>query len=55
MLAHKGIEASRTDLPAAIKGRPAGQHAREVAPDYPGHVRSTLPAEWLAPLLARAG
>lgn len=38
------------DVRPAIEGRPAERLAREVAPHYPGHVRSALPAEWLAPL-----
>jgi glutathione S-transferase len=38
------------DVRPSIEGRPAARLAREVAPDYPGHVRAALPAEWLAPL-----
>ena len=36
------------DLAPLIAGRPAAALARRVAPDYPGHVGSVLPAEWLA-------
>ena len=38
------------DLRPAIEGRPAERLAREVVPDFPGHVRSALPEDWLAPL-----
>ncbi len=38
------------DLAPFIERRPAGALARRVAPEYPGHVASVLPAEWLAPL-----
>ena len=38
------------DLVPLIDGRPAGEHARRVFPDYPGRVPAgALPAEWLAP------
>ena len=30
-----------------IDARPAGRHARAVAPDYPGRVREVFPASWL--------
>lgn len=42
------------DIRPAVEGRPAERHAREVAPNYPGHVRAALPAEWLAPLRSGA-
>jgi glutathione S-transferase len=38
------------DVAPFVDGRPAAAFARRVAPDYPGHVRAVLPAEWLAPL-----
>lgn len=38
------------DIAPAIEGRPAERLARQIAPDYPGHVRAALPADWLAPL-----
>ncbi len=40
------------DLAPFIEARPAGALARRVAPEYPGHVPTVLPAEWLAPLTA---
>lgn len=40
------------DVLPAIEGRPAGRLAREVVPDFPGHVPPRLPPEWLAPLRA---
>jgi glutathione S-transferase len=30
-----------------IDARPAGRHARELVPDYPGRVREAFPASWL--------
>jgi hypothetical protein len=42
------------DIRPFIEGRPAERLARRVAPDYPGHVRAALPAEWLAPLRSAA-
>jgi glutathione S-transferase len=41
------------DLAPAIAGRPAGELARRVAPDAPGHIGPAFPAEWLAPLQTR--
>jgi glutathione S-transferase len=38
------------DLRPAIEGRPAGELARRVAPDYPGHTPPILPPAWLQPL-----
>jgi glutathione S-transferase len=38
------------DLHDAIAGRPAGQVAERVVPDYPGKVPPILPADWLQPL-----
>jgi glutathione S-transferase len=46
------------DIAPAIEGRPAGDLARRIVPDPPGHVGPIFPAEWLAPLdrsLSRAG
>lgn len=31
-----------------IAARPAGAHALRVCPDYPGHMRSVIPEEWVA-------
>lgn len=42
------------DIRPAIEGRPAERLAREVVPDYPGHVHAALPPDWLAPLRAGA-
>jgi glutathione S-transferase len=41
------------DVRPAIESRPAGQLARRIDPDYPGHMPPILPAEWLEPLRAR--
>jgi glutathione S-transferase len=38
---------SLDDLRPAIEGRPAGEMAKRVVPDYPGRVPPILPAEWL--------
>ena len=38
---------SLDDLRPAIEGRPAGEMATRVVPDYPGRVPPILPAEWL--------
>jgi glutathione S-transferase len=40
------------DLRPAIAARPAGEHARRFAPDYPGDVPPILPVAWLEPLRA---
>lgn len=42
------------DVRPAIAGRPAGEHALRVVPEFPGHVPPILPAEWLAPLAQEA-
>ena len=42
------------DLRPAIEARPAGAFARRIAPHYPGHTPSVLPADWLAPLRQKA-
>jgi len=38
------------DVRPLIEGRPAGELARRIAPDFPGHAPPALPREWLAPL-----
>jgi glutathione S-transferase len=42
------------DLRPAIEGRPAGELAMTVAPDYPGKTPPILPVEWLEGLDAQA-
>lgn len=39
------------DLRPVIEGRPAGELALRLVPDFPGRVPAVLPAEWLEPLL----
>ena len=39
------------DLRPAIEGRPAGQLARRLVPDFPGRTPPVFPAEWLRPIL----
>jgi glutathione S-transferase len=41
------------DLRSGIEGRPAGALALRMAPHYPGHPRSVLPAELLRSTTAR--
>jgi glutathione S-transferase len=38
------------DLRPAIEGRPAGEHALRLVPDFPGEAPPVLPAAWLEPL-----
>jgi glutathione S-transferase len=38
------------DLEPAIESRPAGEHARRIAPDPPGRIGPAFPQEWLAVL-----
>lgn len=38
------------DLRPAIESRPAGQLAKRLIPDYPGHTPPVLPPAWLEPL-----
>jgi glutathione S-transferase len=38
------------DLRPAIEGRPAGELAMRVVPDFPGHTPPTLPPAWLEPM-----
>jgi glutathione S-transferase len=45
-----GLALTLEDLRPAIESRPAGQLAKRVVPNYPGHTPPILPAEWLAPL-----
>lgn len=40
------------DLAPLLEGRPAADHARRIAPDFPGHVPASLPQDWLAPAFA---
>lgn len=49
-----GLMLTLDDLRPAIEGRPAGELAKRVVPDYPGHTAPILPAEWLAPLRVAA-
>jgi glutathione S-transferase len=45
-----GLAMTLDDLRPAIEGRPAGELARRLVPNYPGRMPSVLPGEWLAPL-----
>jgi len=45
-----GLAMTLDDLRPAIEGRPAGELARRVVPDYPGKMPPILPAAWLEPL-----
>lgn len=38
------------DLKPFIESRPAGELARRLVPDFPGHAPPVLPESWLAPL-----
>jgi glutathione S-transferase len=49
-----GLALTLEDLRPAIEGRPAGELAKRLVPDYPGHTPPILPAEWLAPLRVAA-
>jgi glutathione S-transferase len=40
------------DLRPAIENRPAGEMAKRLVPDYPGHTPPILPPAWLQPLLS---
>ena len=42
------------DLRPLIEGRPAGELAKRVRPEYPGDVPPVLPAAWLEPLRGAA-
>jgi glutathione S-transferase len=41
---------SMDDIRPAIENRPAGEFAKRVVPDFPGHAPAILPPEWLEPL-----
>jgi glutathione S-transferase len=45
-----GLMLTLDDLRPAIESRPAGELAKRIVPNYPGHTPPILPAEWLAPL-----
>jgi glutathione S-transferase len=45
-----GLALTIADLRPAIENRPAGQLAKRIVPDYPGHTPPIFPADWLAPL-----
>jgi glutathione S-transferase len=47
-----GLALTLEDLRLAIENRPAGQLAKRIVPNYPGHTPPILPAAWLAPLRA---
>jgi glutathione S-transferase len=49
-----GLAMTMEDLRPAIENRPAGQLAKRIVPDYPGHTPPSLPADWLAPLRGEA-
>ncbi len=49
-----GLALTLEDLRPAIEGRPAGELAKRIVPNYPGHTAPILPAEWLAPLRVAA-
>jgi glutathione S-transferase len=40
--------ATMDDLQPLLQGRPLVEHARRVAPGYPGHLPSVLPTAWLS-------
>src|SRR3954452_15462719 len=41
------LMATMEDLEPLLAGRPLLEHARRVAPDYPGHLPKVLPTGWL--------
>jgi glutathione S-transferase len=47
-----GLAMTMDDLRPAIEGRPVGELARRIVPDYPGHTPPILPPAWLEPLRA---
>ena len=49
-----GLAMTLDDLRPAIEGRPAGELAKRVVPNYPGHTPPILPPAWLAPLRPEA-
>jgi glutathione S-transferase len=42
------------DLHEYVCSRPAGRHALDIVPDYPGHFRRVFPEDWLEPVRASA-
>ena len=49
-----GLAMTLDDLRPAIEARPAGELAKRVVPNYPGHTPPILPPAWLAPLRGTA-
>lgn len=49
-----GLALTIEDLRPAIENRPAGELAKRLVPDYPGHTPPCFPAEWLEPLRGEA-
>jgi glutathione S-transferase len=49
-----GLAMTMADLRPAIEGRPAGELAKRIVPDYPGHTPPVFPAAWLDPLAPAA-
>ena len=49
-----GLAMTLEDLRPAIEGRPAGELAKRVVPDYPGDMPADPAAEWLEPLRGAA-
>lgn len=45
-----GLAMTLDDLRPTIEGRPAGQLAKRLVPDYPGKTAPILPPAWLQPL-----
>lgn len=45
-----GLAMTLEDLRPSIEGRPAGQLAKRLVPDYPGKMPPLLPPAWLQPL-----
>lgn len=49
-----GLAMTLDDLRPAIESRPAGELAKRLVPDYPGHTPSIFPPAWLQPLRSAA-
>ncbi len=49
-----GLAMTMDDLRPSIEGRPAGELAKRVVPDYPGKTPPILPPAWLQPLRSEA-
>jgi glutathione S-transferase len=49
-----GLAMTMDDLRPSIEGRPVGELARRVVPDYPGKTPPILPPAWLQPLRSEA-